>query len=296
MADPILERIVRDSGVPDLVEVLAGRLAPTDLQSLLLAVYRRRAARLTPRDVLAHYERSRVLRPASLDPELDRLARTLLPDEYELVELSPVAPLGAVAALAGLSQDAAVATVRGTEVVSDATNVLALETALRRRDDRGRLVRLATSQRMLRTHAPEAPGFHPHFRLLALVAGGRDRGSFAVEAQLLVEQLDFYVRLVAAVGGRELRVSLTDLDERADALERDVLEPLRDNHGELDARLDPAREHGRGYYTTACFDVSAGQTSVVDGGFVDWTQRLLSDRKERLLISGAGVERLASLR
>jgi|GEM_PF-4488011 len=31
---------------------------------------------------------------------------------------------------------------------------------------------------------------------------------------------------------------------------------------------------------------------LVDGGFTDWTQKLLSNRKERLLISGLGSERL----
>ena len=30
---------------------------------------------------------------------------------------------------------------------------------------------------------------------------------------------------------------------------------------------------------------------LADGGFTDWTRRLLSDRKERLLISGLGSER-----
>jgi len=32
---------------------------------------------------------------------------------------------------------------------------------------------------------------------------------------------------------------------------------------------------------------------IADGGFVDWTQRLTGNRKERLLISGFGVDRLA---
>jgi hypothetical protein len=34
---------------------------------------------------------------------------------------------------------------------------------------------------------------------------------------------------------------------------------------------------------------------IVDGGFTDWTQQLLSNRKERLLISGMGSERFVSL-
>ena len=62
MPDPIVERIVRESGVPELVEVLSERLAPTDLQSLLLAVQRARASRLTPADVLRVYDQSRLVR------------------------------------------------------------------------------------------------------------------------------------------------------------------------------------------------------------------------------------------
>jgi hypothetical protein len=30
--------------------------------------------------------------------------------------------------------------------------------------------------------------------------------------------------------------------------------------------------------------------SLVDGGFTDWTRRLLSNAKERLLVSGMGIE------
>jgi hypothetical protein len=33
---------------------------------------------------------------------------------------------------------------------------------------------------------------------------------------------------------------------------------------------------------------------LIDGGFTTWTQLLLSNRKERLLISGLGTERLCS--
>ncbi|HLH60557.1 MAG TPA: hypothetical protein VKV20_02640 [Ktedonobacteraceae bacterium] len=48
MNNPIIERIQRESGIPELFDVLAERLDPTNLQSLLLEVYRRRAARIKP--------------------------------------------------------------------------------------------------------------------------------------------------------------------------------------------------------------------------------------------------------
>jgi hypothetical protein len=51
MKDKIVARVVRESGVANLLEVLGERLAPTDLQSLLIAVFHRRAARPTPRRV-----------------------------------------------------------------------------------------------------------------------------------------------------------------------------------------------------------------------------------------------------
>ena len=61
----------------------------------------------------------------------------------------------------------------------------------------------------------------------------------------------------------------------------------------------PERESGRAYYRGLCFKVFAGRgrhrLEVGDGGFVDWTAKLLGSRKERLLISGYGIDRLAIL-
>ena len=53
-----------------------------------------------------------------------------LPEDVDVVGLSPLAPLGASSALAAVHQDRLVSTVRGTKVVSDPTNVLAPEVAV----------------------------------------------------------------------------------------------------------------------------------------------------------------------
>ena len=254
MSDPIVARIEREAGLPGLAAVL-GRLPPTDLGSLLLDVARQRAAALEPRDVLRRWEEDRFSRPANADPhrldELERCAFELLPPTFERLELSPVAPLGTSAVLGRIPQDWVVATARGGEVVSDSTNVLALECALRRRHDRRTEVRLTASHRVLRAQ-PFEPPFMQHFRLIALVSAGRA----GAEEAFSEEQLGFYTRL---------------------------LEPL--------GRVEVDRERRkRQYYAGATFGVSLEGYEVVEGGFVDWTQRLIGDRKERLLVSGIGLD------
>src|SRR5258706_580362 len=96
--DPLLERIQREAGISELVDVLVERLAPTDLQSLLLEVYRRRVTNVTPSQLLERYEQDRFVRPSTIRPDLlaniDRLVWSLLPDNYVALELSPVCPLG----------------------------------------------------------------------------------------------------------------------------------------------------------------------------------------------------------
>jgi hypothetical protein len=50
-------------------------------------------------------------------------------------------------------------------------------------------------------------------------------------------------------------------------------------------------------YAGLCFKVHAAfggpELEVGDGGFVTWTGQLLGSRKERLLISGYGIDRIA---
>src|SRR5215471_3341508 len=200
MSNLILKRVLREAGVPELIDVLAERLNPTDQQSLLLEVYRRRAVEIKPSQLLERYERDRFVRPSDLSPQLvtdfDRLVWSLLPDHYTAVELSPICPLGTNAAVATVDQNKVVTTIRNTEVVADATNVLALECASRRRllranqQSRERVC-LCASHRVVRGQAYRVPGASSHFRLLGLCAAGRDEGSFQFETTSLVEHIAF---------------------------------------------------------------------------------------------------------
>ncbi|MBK7859358.1 MAG: hypothetical protein IPJ65_12195 [Archangiaceae bacterium] len=305
----LLTRLLRETGVANLVEVLTERLTPSDLQSLMLEIYARVAGRSTPRKLLEQYQRDRFVRPAVVDPrvlgELDRVGWSALPAEYVPLELSPLCPLGTASAVATVSQNKVVSTARGTEVVSDATNVLALECAVRRRADPSRPALLSASQRLTRAQGLPGPKSWAHFRLLCLCAAGRDAGASTFELQSLEAQLRFYLRYVAALtaAGWPLsapRVALTDLSggRLLPSLEQ-LSARLRAEHPGVRCHLDPERKSGRGYYLSVCFklcvqDAQGVELEVGDGGDVGWTQKLLSNAKERLVISAIGQERLAT--
>jgi hypothetical protein len=310
----ILRRIDRRLGVPGLADLLAEQLAPTDLQSLLLAVSRRRAARTRPVDLLRRYESDRFVHPSAVDPAallaLELLAQEHLPAGFEPLALSPVCPLGSVAALTSVDQHSVLATTRGSEVVSDPTNVLALECAVRRRTllsaERGsrERVRLAAVHRAVRGQVWDDAAFSQHFALLGLCTAGRDEGAFRFESEALVEHLGFYTRLLGSLGADRLapgslRVEVTPIDRaREAALLGMVIEPLAAAFPDATFTLDLERERALDYYCDACLRITAETAAgelleLADGGFTDWTQQLLGNRKERLLISGIGLERLA---
>jgi len=313
----IIHRILKKLGDFELLETLAHRLAPTELQSLLLEVYRRQAAGIEPAMLLKAYERDRFVKPCHVDPllmvEIDRLAFSLLPENFQALELSPVCPLGSSSAIATVNQDKVLTTSRNTEVLADATNVLALECALRRREAMRtsprspQRINLAASHRHLRTPVPEVAWFAPHFRIFCLCSAGRAQPSFQFETDSLRDQLDFYLSLLARIGEVGLTISavqicLTDLDngrnqERVDAR---VIGPLSQKYPEVEFLWDKQRKRGLNYYRNVCFSIWIAEKrgtsyDLGDGGFVDWTAQLLSNRKERLLIGAIGTQTMATL-
>ncbi len=309
---PLLDRIERQLGLPGLVDRLSEHLTPTDMQSLLLETYRRRAGRRRPAEVLAEYEANRFVRPAAVSARRllawEQLAFAHLPPEFEPVVLAPVCPLGASSAVAGVDQNWAVATARNTEVVSDSTNVLALECAVRRRallraqPKSAEAVHLAAHHRLLRAQHYHDPRALPHFSALALCSAGRDGGGLRFELVALARHIRFYLQALGAFLGQgvPLHVSLTDLSAaRAALLQEQLFAPLQAQFPDASFAFDPERASGRGYYRAVCFHIqvthpSAGRLQLVDGGSVDWTQKLLGSAKERLIISGLGSDRLCS--
>ncbi len=310
--DGLLRRVLSQAGSGGLLDTLADVLPGADLTSLLLEVMRRRAGRLGPSDILRQYRTDRFVSPATTDArDLRRVEDAMfaaLPDGFEVLTLAPVLPLGAHSAVADIDPRNVIATIRRTEVAADPTNGLALEAAARRRralDLAPRSadpVRLAASQRVTRAQRFEGPISFAHFQLLGAVTAGRDVGSHEFERQHLIEHLHFAVRGLLAAGAGEIRIAITRLDEAAAGI---LAAAEKEFAGVARVRVAdaPERDSGRGYYQCLCFKVYArfagadgalsAPVEIADGGFTDWTAKLLGNRKERLLISGHGLDRLA---
>jgi hypothetical protein len=212
--------------------------------------------------------------------------------------------LGACSAVASVSQDRVVTTMRATEVLSDATNALAIEAATRRRrQPAGGQVHLAASHRHLRAQDFGA-GLSAHFRLFTLVSSVRDTGSGTTQALLLTLHLGFWQKVLAELSpdaGCRLRFTAMDnpvVRERFDDTVRPALTGAAATTG-VPVVIEPGRRRGRGYYTDAMLRITAGdgaqEIELGDGGFTTWTGRLLNDAKERCLISCLATERLGAL-
>jgi hypothetical protein len=296
-------RRVREAADPR--EALETGLGPAELRSLLLAASQRRAAAVTPARLLEQWAGDRFVRVAGADPRvvsrIEARLWELLPAEFGGVELSPVAPLGTCSALGPVSQHKVISTTRGSEVVSDPTNALALEAAARRRrqpDRKAGAIHLAACHRVLRAQPFNTPGVYQHFRLFALVSSARDHGSGTTEAKLLTAHLRFWARALGDLrpgAGTRVHWTAFGFPPLAERMADTVLPALRPLPPGVTIAEDAARDRARGYYERGALRIDAGDGEVGDGGFTDWTAQLLDDAKERCLISCAATERLAGL-
>lgn len=305
-ADRAALRRVLAEAPADLLTLLSDDVRGADLTTLLLEVMRRRASRVTPAELMHRYSTDRFVGPATVAFEALRRAEDALlgalPESFERLELAPLVPLGTHSAITPVDQNRIVSTIRGSEVAADPTDGLALEAASRRRrllgtDPRSaERMRLAAVQRVVRAQRFEGAASFAHFKLLGLVTAGRDTGNLGFECESASEHVRFAIDGIVRAGADAVRVELTDFVAGRAALLATVAEGLSAGP-RVEVVERPEREAARGYYAGFCFKafaVFAEETfEVADGGHVDWTQQLVPSRKERLMISGLGLDRLA---
>lgn len=307
--DPkILERIAQKSRIPNLIDILGSQLSGADLNSLLLEVFTRRTAQMQPRDLLQAYRQNHFVQPAAVDA-IDfqeftlaalRLARTT---GFQPIQLSPVSPLGACSVIATAHQNKIVSALRGTEVTADATNVLALESTVRRaRQNFPRQpLHFSVVHRHVRAQEiPDVPGFSAHFTILGLTSAGRDTGSFSFEKESLLQHIRFYMAYfeeTLQISGLRVRLKALDRPGELNRVFDAVSTFLQEMEPELPVEIIPSSATEQGYYQHLQFKIvipgpGNREIEIADGGFTDWTQQLSGFRKERFLISGMGLEML----
>jgi hypothetical protein len=291
----------RDGLPPEAREALASGLPASEVWSLLLGVMEARASRRAPASLRQQWERDRFVQPCQIDQRsLVEMDRHLLAaaSAFEAVELSPLAPLGVCAAVALASQNKVVSTTRGTEVVSDPTNVLALECARRMRENGLQPVRLTTCHRVTRAQAvPKRPGFAAHFRMFCLASAGHERENREFQAGELVRHIDTQLAALDRLErngysfpGRKVRILATPANTH-----------LAERIGGA-VRSAPVEHHAldHAYYDGIRFmiDVRApngAEIPLIDGGAFSWLRTLLSNGKIVFVASGMGSQVAAYL-
>ncbi len=297
-----IRRVSAALGTDDALDVLGGSVTGSDLTSFLLEVMRRRAQRVTPADVMRQFQRDRFVEVGTVDARaLHRVIATMIdavPDRFEFVELAPVLPLGSHTALAPVDQHKVVSSVRNLEVAADPTVALAVVAAQRRRGGATTTAQLAAVQRILRAQPFGAVG-QQHFSVMALMSAGRDTGYLTFEAAAVADHLRALVTAIAAVTNDPVEIRLTDLRNDARATIATAARDALGSFGNVTVVDDPGRTAGRGYYRDLCFKAvvrpGPDEIEIGDGGFTDWTAQLLDNRKERLLTSGLGLDRLVTV-
>lgn len=309
MSSTIVMKILERIGHPELVHVLGQELSGTELNSLLLEVFNQSVSTLTPPQLLNLYQLNRFVKPSDLPVielkhmELD-LYEIFQQFSFQPLELSPVAAFGSCSVVAPADQKKILSALRGTEVLADATNSLALHICdLKQRkvwtpDEAGHKIRFSTIQRHIRTQQISGKGFTPHFKIGCLVTAGYDTGSFTFEKESLCEHIEVMKALyLGYYKVEDLRFRFLCRKSgypEAQELARQVKGFVLQQHPDIIIDLIDHPEKEIGYYKGIQYKVdirvNGKSYEIGDGGFVDWTQQMLQNRKERMLSTGIGFD------
>ncbi|MCL2544299.1 MAG: hypothetical protein FWE77_00110 [Clostridia bacterium] len=304
----IIDRILARLADQDLLEKLLA-LPKSDLNSLLLELHQRQANDTSPAEVVRAFEASRFPAPSALDPvAYRRLEAEFLSSaqeaEIEPVLLSPSAPFASCSAFGCVSQSKVMSAVRGTETLSDPTNMLAIIIAAglknRQIDNRSPLHYCATARIIRGQVFPNTKHHFAHFGILGIVSSGKDGGSYLCEKSLLLKHLTYYKELLVQKFDARLSIVLRkrggypDGDGFFDGMKQLVIREFPDAPLSFDVESEE-NHYYKGVHFKLYMEKENTKMEIGDGGFVDWMQRMTNNKKERCLISGIGLDRLLLL-
>jgi hypothetical protein len=308
MHSSIVERILQRLEQPELLSLLSKQISGSELNSLLLEVFKIRTADLTPGQLLNHYQKNRFVKPADLpviplkQMELD-LLKIFDSHSFIPLELSPITSLGACSAVATADQNKILSALRGTEVLADATNAMALHVSDLKKTGQwvpsssNDKIRFSAIQRHVRTQSISGKGFTPHFKIGCLVSCGMDNGNFIFEKESLAEHIAVmnvlyrdYFRVDDIRYRLLCRDGYDDPIRLAAQLKDFVQQKVTDTVIDIVDHPEKPNQYYKGIQYKIDITIKGRQYEIGDGGFVDWTQQLLQNKKERMLSTGIGFE------
>ena len=303
--EKIVDRIVSDIGDVNLIDKLLS-LPKSDLSSLFIEIYRKQSNSITPVDIVKSFQNNRFTIPSEIDPaiyhnfEADIL--TLAQDNgLKAILLSPAAPFAGCSSFGYVNQNNVVSATRANEILSDPTNVLSIIIASQLKDksaDNKKPLHYCTTSRVLRAQVfPKQKGYYSHFGIFCIVSSGKDSGSYACEKSLLMSQLTYYRKLLINKLDANLSVALRKRHGYADGegFYEQMADMVKSEFPGVPVSLNPEYEENnyyKGIHFTIYMEKEHERVEVGDGGFVDWTQQMTGNKKERCLISGIGLDRL----
>ncbi len=302
-----LERILKRLGNSDLISLLTKQISSSDLNTLLLKVFNEKVKMSSPSDLLKRYTENRFVHPAKVDAlQLKQLELEILKiamnHGVSPIQLSPVAPLGCTSVVGTVDQNKVISALRGTEVVSDATNLISLHIAdliKYNKYSRKDYLRFSTTHRHVRAqYFGDTPGMLAHFHLFCMVTSGVDQGSYEFEIKSLWEHIKVYQEIFKSLFNSKIEVILSERGGYKDSAGL-VSRITEYGYGlELDdviistGAAQKENQYYKGLQFTIKTVIEGREYYIGDGGYVDWTQKLLGTKKERLLISATGLDRL----
>ena len=302
MASEIISRILERINRPDLLKVLVEDLSGSELNTLLLEIFSDRTRSLSAHELLSLYRENRFTKPADLpvlemrQTELDIL-HLFKKYSFDPIELSPVSVLGSCSVVGPADQKKILSALRGTEVLADTTNAIALHVSdlKQRKMLPERVTRFSNIQRMVRTQSISEKGFTPHFKAGCLVSCGNDLGNFEFEKEALKEHVQLLKALFLEYYKMEgIRFRLIRRGNYPSDFLDEVRNFLRAENPDSEITDVQKPEKESNYYKGLQYKadiVFKGKSyEIADGGFVDWTQQLLQNRKERMLSTGFGFD------
>ena len=304
----IIDRILAQLGDAQLLDKLLA-LPKSDLNSLLLELFQAQASATAPAEVLKAHEKNRFSAPSELDPvayhalEAEFLAAAQKAGITPVL-LSPSAPFASCSAFGCVHQNNVVSAVRGTETLSDPTNMLAIILAarLKRKEiDNQSPLHCCTTARIVRAQVfPNTKRHFAHFGIFGIVSSGKDGGSYLCEKSLLSKHLMYFKELLDNKFDAQLSIVLRkrsgypDGDGFFDHMKQLVKQEFPDVPLSIDLESEE-NSYYKGVNFNLCMEKEDEKIIIGDGGFVDWMQQMTGNKKERCLISGIGLDRLLLL-